>query len=98
MTGVRFSTELATVSLAALSFVPGVMNVTMMKKPPASSAKLYQLLTTPCRTCGGIGWVCEWHTLRAVGHDGCGHDGKPCRCNPEAVTGWDDDWAIGRRR
>ena len=66
----------------------------MMKKPPATSAKLIQLLTKPCPTCRGSGWVCEVHTLRPMEHDGCAATGKPCRCNPEALMGWDDDWAI----
>jgi hypothetical protein len=67
-----------------------------MKKPPAPSAKLRRLLTTPCPVCGASGWVCQSH-LRPMGHDGCREAGKPCRCNPEALVGWDDDWAIGRR-
>ena len=73
---------------------PGVMTLAMMKKPPASSAKLLQLLIKPCPVCGASGWVCELHTLRTMGHDGCGEAGKPCRCNPEAVVGLDDEWQI----
>ena len=68
----------------------------MMKKPPAPSAKLYQALTTPCPKCGATGWICELHPLSPMGHDGCGWGGKPCRCNPEAVVGWDEDWTLGR--
>jgi hypothetical protein len=73
------------------------MNLAMMKKPTAPSAKLIQLLTKPCPACRGSGWVCGTHSLRPMEHDGCGHAGKPCRCNPEALTWWDDDWMTGPR-
>jgi len=63
----------------------------LRKKPPTPSAKLRQILTKPCPTCGGIGWVCEVHTLRAFGHNGCGDPGVPCRCNPEALALFDED-------
>jgi hypothetical protein len=68
-----------------------VTNPAMMKKPPAPSADLRALLTKPCWVCGGSGWECERHSLRAMEHDGCGAAGKPCRCNPEALALFDDD-------
>jgi hypothetical protein len=67
-----------------------VITPAMFKKPPASSAKLYQILTKPCSVCHGSGWVCQTHTLREMAHDRCEDAGKPCRCNPEALM-LDDD-------
>ena len=69
----------------------------MMKKPAAPSAKLRQILTKPCPICTGSGWVCESHTFCPMGHDACSGAGMPCGCNPEALAGWDELWATGRR-
>ena len=74
-----------------------VMNSAMMKTPPIPTAKLIQLLTKPCPVCGASGWVCQFHILRPMGHDGCGQPGKACRCNPEAVSVSDEDWTMGPR-
>ena len=64
----------------------------MMNKPSALSAKLFEALTKRCPTCHASGWLCELHTLSPMGHAGCGHGGKPCKCNPERVVGWDGEW------
>ena len=66
----------------------GVLNLND-EEPPAPGAKLRDILTKRCATCGASGWVCEVHMLRPVGHDGCGWAGIPCRCN--LAVGWDDD-------
>jgi hypothetical protein len=66
----------------------------MMKKPPASTAKLYYILTKPCPTCQGTGWVCRVHSLRPMDHDACGRIGKPCRCNPEKLPARNDDLGL----
>jgi hypothetical protein len=69
------------------------MNPMRIKNSPVPSTALHALLTKACNVCRGSGWVCETHTLRAMGHEGCRHAGKPCRCNPEALAGWDDHGA-----
>ena len=64
----------------------------MIKKLSTLSAKLFEALTKRCPTCHASGWVCELHTFSPMGHAGCAHGGKACKCNPESLIGWDEDW------
>lgn len=44
-----------------------------------------------CPRCEGSpepGWVCEEHTDKPWGHDGCGGAGVPCVCNPLGAMQW----------
>jgi len=38
--------------------------------------------------CQGTGWLCEEHSDRPFGHDGCAGPGVPCSCNPRGEAEW----------